>query len=42
MNEGVILYNAAHRFLNPREVQSVLMLVIAVIGLTVNLGGIFL
>jgi len=37
-----IICGAVNRFLNPREVQSVLMTAVAVVGLCVNLIGIFL
>ncbi len=37
-----IIYSAYQRFLNPKEVQSVLMLAVAAIGLIVNVFGIFL
>ncbi|MDP1629575.1 MAG: cation diffusion facilitator family transporter [bacterium] len=37
-----IIYSAVNRFFNPREVQSVLMTAVAVVGLGANLIGIFL
>ncbi len=37
-----IIYGAVNRFLNPREIQSGLMVGVAAVGLCVNLIGIFL
>lgn len=37
-----IIYSAVNRFLNPREIQTVLMTAVAVVGFCVNLVGIFL
>lgn len=37
-----IIYGAANRFFNPKEIQSILMTTVAIVGLGVNLVGIIL
>ena len=37
-----IIYGAVNRFLNPKEIQSILMTAVAIVGLGVNLIGIIL